>query len=185
MSKVINRMKCLDAMRLKMKCFLVFAFLFSGIAFAHESGSDVVPQRERRIAQDLQATGPKENKGISVSPLGNVSLEGELPGAAGKILRAREITIAPGGVVAVHQHEGRPGLAYILEGEVYEHRNDETGSVLRRAGAVSFEKTGVTHWWENKSDQKMRAIVVDIVPAELANPAPAATSHQKPLATSK
>jgi quercetin dioxygenase-like cupin family protein len=169
-----------------MKSFLmVFALLFSEIVFAHESDSNVVPQQERQIAQDLRATGPKENKGIAVAPLGNVSLDGELPGVSGKIMRAREITIAPGGVVAVHQHDGRPGLAYILEGEVYEHRNDETGSVLRKAGAVSFEKTGVTHWWENKSDQPMRAIVVDIVPAEQASTAPAATSHPKPLATSK
>lgn len=172
-----------------MKSFLMgIAFLFCGISFAHEGNHDVVPQQERKIAQDLQATGPKENKGIAVAPLGSVGLEGELPGVTGKILRAREITIEPGGVVAVHQHDGRPGLAYILEGEVYEHRNDETGSVLRKPGAISFEKTGVTHWWENRSDKKMRAIVVDIVPAEQPKPAtipPAATSHPKPAATSK
>lgn len=169
-----------------MKYYLaVFALVISGAASAHDSGDSVVPQQERQLAQDLQATGPKENKGISVNPLGNVSLEGELPGVVGKIMRAREIVIAPGGVVAVHQHDGRPGLAYILEGEVYEHRNDETGSVLRKAGAVSFEKTGVTHWWENRSDQKMRAIVVDIVPTEQASATPAATSHPKPIATSK
>jgi quercetin dioxygenase-like cupin family protein len=148
-----------------MKPFLmVFALLFSEMAFAHEGQHDVVPEKEKQVAQDLKATGPKENKGVAVAPLGSVSLEGELQGVTGKILRAREITIEPGGVVAVHQHDGRPGLAYILEGEVYEHRNDETGSVLRKPGAISFEKTGVTHWWENKSDKKMRAIVVDIVP---------------------
>ena len=152
---------------------IVFAFLISGISFAHESGNTVVPDKEKQIAQDLKATGPKENKGVSVVQLGNTSLEGELPGVTEKILRAREITIEPGGVVAVHQHDGRPGLAYILEGEVYEHRNDETGSVLRKAGAISFEKTGVTHWWQNKSDKKMRAIVVDIVPPpEPPKPAP-------------
>lgn len=165
---------------------IIFASLFSGAAFPGESGDSVVPQQERKIALDLKATGPKENKGVSVAQLGNVSLEGELPGVTGKILRAREITIEPGGVVAVHQHDGRPGLAYILEGEVYEHREDETGTVLRKMGAISFEKTGVTHWWENKSDQKMRAIVVDIVPAEVPKPAPVgATSHPKPFATSK
>jgi quercetin dioxygenase-like cupin family protein len=156
-----------------MKSFLVILILlFSGIGFAHESGDSVVPQAERKIAQDLKATGPKENKGVAVVQLGSTSLEGELPGVVGKIMRAREITIEPGGVVAVHQHDGRPGLAYILEGEVYEHRNDETGSVLRKVGAISFEKTGVTHWWENKSDKKMRAIVVDIVPVEAPKPAP-------------
>jgi quercetin dioxygenase-like cupin family protein len=154
-----------------MKSFLMtYVLLFSGIVFAHEGAHDVVPKAERKIAQDMHAAGPKENKGIAVAPLGSVSLEGELPGVVGKIMRAREITIEPGGVVAVHQHDGRPGLAYILEGEVYEHRNDETGSVLRKAGAISFEKTGVTHWWENKGAQMMRAIVVDIVPADAPKP---------------
>jgi quercetin dioxygenase-like cupin family protein len=150
---------------------MAFYLLFSLTTFAHESGNTVVPEKEKQIARDLHATGPKENKGIAVSPLGSVSLEGELPGVTGKIMRAREITIEPGGVVAVHQHDGRPGMAYILEGEVYEHRNDETGSVFRKAGAISFEKTGVTHWWENRSDKKMRAIVVDIVPIEPPKPA--------------
>jgi quercetin dioxygenase-like cupin family protein len=164
---------------------MAFSLSISGIAFAHEGPHDVVPEREKQVAQDLKAAGPKENKGIAVAPLGSVSLEGELPGVTGKILRAREITIEPGGVVAVHQHDGRPGLAYILEGEVYEHRNDETGSALRKAGAISFEKTGVTHWWENKSDKKMRAIVVDIVPPPEPPKPTAATSHPKPLATSK
>jgi quercetin dioxygenase-like cupin family protein len=153
------------------RSLVIFVLLFSGVAFAHESGNTVVPEREKQIAQDLKASGPKENKGVAVVQLGNTSLEGELPGVTGKIMRAREITIEPGGVVAVHQHDGRPGLAYILEGEVYEHRNDETGSVLRKAGAISFEKTGVTHWWENKGDKKMRAIVVDIVPVEQQKPA--------------
>jgi quercetin dioxygenase-like cupin family protein len=114
-----------------MKYLMLFGFLISGIAIAHESGNTVVPEKEKQIAQDLKASGPKENKGIAVAPLGSVSLEGELPGVTGRIMRAREITIEPGGAVAVHQHDGRPGLAYILEGEVYEHRNDEAGSVLR------------------------------------------------------
>ncbi len=172
-----------------MKFFLIgFAFLFSGVAAAHESDNSVVPEKEKQIAQELKAGGPAASKGVEVASLGDVSLEGELAGVMGKIMRAREITILPGGVVAVHQHDGRPGLAYILEGEVYEHRNGETGTVLRKAGAISFEKTGVTHWWENKSDKKMRAIVVDIVPAEPPKPAaqkPASSSHPKPLATSK
>jgi quercetin dioxygenase-like cupin family protein len=151
--------------------FMIFALAFSGTIFAHESGNAVVPEKEKQIAQELKAGGPTASKGIAVAPLGSVSLEGELSEVTGKILRAREITIEPGGVVAVHQHDGRPGLAYILEGEVYEHRNDETGSVLRKAGAISFERTGVTHWWENKGDKKMRAIVVDIVADDVLKPA--------------
>lgn len=139
-------------------------FPLSG-AFAH-GGPQVVPDREREIARDIAAEGPTGNRGIeSVTSLGALSIDGEFPGVEGKVLRVREIVIAPGGVVAVHQHDMRPGLAYILEGEIVEHRNDADGPITRRAGDVSFEKTGVVHWWENVSDAKVRALVVDIVDA--------------------
>jgi len=82
----------------------------------------------------------------------------------GRVLRAREIVIAPGGVIAVHEHNTRPGVAYILEGEIVEHRNDSDKPVLRRPGDAAFERTGVAHWWENRSDKPVRALVVDIVP---------------------
>lgn len=139
--------------------------LLSGVAQAH-GGPDVVPDREREIARDIAATGPTENRGVeAVNSLGAILLGGEFPGMDGKELRAREIVIAPGGVIAVHQHDARPGLAYILEGEIVEHRNDAEGPITRRAGDVSFEKTGVVHWWENASAATVRALVVDIVDA--------------------
>ena len=56
---------------------------------------------------------------------------------------------------------------YILEGEIYEHRDGVAKPVLHRNGDVAMEKTGVTHWWENKSAKPARALVVDIVPADL------------------
>ncbi|HEX7027206.1 MAG TPA: cupin domain-containing protein [Gammaproteobacteria bacterium] len=146
---------------------LMILFLSAGVVSAHEDEHKVVPDKEREIARDLRAEGPKENKGIeSVKALGGVSLEGELAGVTGRMLRARELIIAPGGVVAVHQHDGRPGMAYILEGEIVEHRSDVAAPVIRSEGAAAFEKTGLTHWWENKSDKPVRALVVDIVPAE-------------------
>lgn len=136
-----------------------------GLASAHEAHHHVVPEKEYTIAQDAKASGPKISKGIeSITALGSVSLEGELPGVTNRVLRARELVIAAGGVVAVHQHDGRPGMAYILEGEIIEHRSDMEAPVTRSVGAVSFEKTGLIHWWENKSDKKVRALVVDIVP---------------------
>lgn len=136
-----------------------------GFVFAH-GGPAVVPDREREIARDIKAGGPAENRGVeAVNRLGSILLDGEFPGLEGKELRAREIIIAPGGVIAVHQHDARPGLAYILDGEIVEHRNDAEGPVTRRAGDISFEKTGVVHWWENVSDAQVRALVVDIVDA--------------------
>lgn len=146
--------------RLFVSCLLLAA----GTAAAHDHDPAVVPERER--AEAAAAAGPTRNVGIeAVRSLGAVALGGEFAGMAGKELRAREITIAPGGVIAVHQHEARPGVAYILEGEIVEHRNDAAGPLTRRAGDAAFERTGVTHWWENTSGARVRALVVDIVDA--------------------
>lgn len=141
----------------------------SATAQAHED--EVTPRAERERAQVLQAEGPTETRGISgVEALGRVSLAGEIPDDSERSLRARELTIAPGGIVAVHQHEQRPGVAYILEGEMVEHRNDRDEPVLRQAGDAAFERSGVTHWWENVGDTEVRALVVDIVPTEEDSP---------------
>lgn len=154
-------------MRNGMFTMLTAAVLVLAVVAVQAHGPEVVPDRERDIARDLAATGPTENRGVeAVNRLGAVLLGGEFAGMDGSQLRAREIVIAPGGIIAVHQHDGRPGLAYILEGEIVEHRNDADGPILRRAGDIAFEKTGVIHWWENTSDARVRALVVDIVPVE-------------------
>jgi quercetin dioxygenase-like cupin family protein len=128
-------------------------------AWGH-AAPEVVPDRERQIS----AEGPTETRGVeSVTVLGAITLSDEFPGMEGRQLRAREIVIGPGGVIAVHRHDQRPGVAYILDGEIVEHRNDADGPITRRAGDAAFEKTGVIHWWENTSEAMVRALVVDIV----------------------
>jgi len=145
------------------------ADLTSAIAQQSESAEEptIVPQQERDNAQQLDVEGPTETSGIeSLIMLGAIELSSEFEALEGYTLRAREIIIAPGGQVAVHQHDARPGLAYIIEGDMVEYRNDQNEPILRSAGAVSFEKTGVVHWWKNESSNNARALVVDIVPEE-------------------
>lgn len=150
-------------------CGLTFCF---GIACmpvrAHDKDDTiVVPQAERDLAAKMNLSGPTQNKGIRiVRPIGVLELGGEFPRTEGRQLRARELVIEPGGVVAVHQHDARPGMAYILEGEIVEHRNDQSQPLVRKVGDVAFEKTGISHWWENRSQHPVRALVVDIVPVE-------------------
>lgn len=154
---------------MKIKFLLVLALSFLLIVapnLAHPSGEDnlvIVPDQER----DITAEGPTENKFIeSVQMLGSIPLENEFTSLKGRVLRTREITILPHGQVAVHQHQSRPGMAYILEGELIEYRNDQSVPVIRGVGSVAFEKTGLIHWWANKSSRKARVLVVDIVPQE-------------------
>lgn len=152
-------------MKIIISIFAILPFLVSSVLTADDKPElQVVPTHEHDIAQHKKLSGPTQTKGIeSVVLLGNIALEKDFPALAGKHLRARELTIAPGGVVAVHQHESRPGVAYILEGEIIEHRNDHPNPIVRRQGAVAFEQSGVAHWWENKSNNIVRALVVDIL----------------------
>ncbi|MEZ5277986.1 MAG: cupin domain-containing protein [Opitutaceae bacterium] len=143
------------------------------VTFGHVESSEaeeisIVPAHERATAKDLGMAGPTETKGVSgVVKLGAISLEQDFPELADRKIRAREITLLPGGTVAVHQHESRPGVAYVIEGELVEHRNDQPDPVIRRAGDTAFEQSGIVHWWENRSQEPARVMVVDIVPVDL------------------
>ncbi|MEM9523552.1 MAG: cupin domain-containing protein [Pseudomonadota bacterium] len=128
---------------------------------------EVIPEKEKARAQALLADGPTKTAGIAgVSVIGTVSLDGEFESSDGLVMRVRELVIEPGGVVAVHQHDKRPGVAYIIEGEMTEHRSSEAGSMVKSAGMTAMERSGVVHWWENASTANARVLVVDIVPAE-------------------
>lgn len=137
-------------------------------ASPQDSSKTVVPSYELDIAQGLAAEGPTETTGIAESKvLGSMSLAGEFAGTENHMLRVREVTVLPGGQVAVHQHTSRPGAAYILEGEMVEHRNDADGPLTRMQGAVALEKSGTIHWWKNESSAIARVLVVDIVPKDV------------------
>ncbi len=111
----------------------------------------------------MKFEGPKETKGIkNVRLMGTVALADQFDDVKNRMLRAREIDIEPGGVIAVHQHDQRPGVAYMVSGELIEHRVGQKPAI-KKAGDTAFEWSGVTHWWENKSDKIARIIVVDIV----------------------
>ena len=131
-------------------------------------GEEVVPDQEKTIAQELGVDGPTETHGIESSEvLGSISLGEDFEALQGRSLRARRVIVAPGAVIGVHQHTTRPGVLYMLEGELTEVRNDADGPVTRSKGDTSFEKGGVIHWWRNDSGETAVALVVDIVPDDL------------------
>jgi quercetin dioxygenase-like cupin family protein len=100
---------------------------------------------------------------LAVRDLGSQSLGGDFRALEGRVLRLRELIIAPGGHIGLHRHDQRPGVAYLLEGSLTERRGPSYSPVVLNAGQAAFETTGVSHWWRNETDQPVRAIVVDIV----------------------
>ena len=135
---------------------------------ANSQEPEVVPPGEYEISREAGDSGPTTTVGIKSSTvLGKVPLGGDFSALEGRVLRAREVVLLPGAKVAVHQHDARPGVLYVLEGELTEHRNDSNSALVRRQGDTSFEKGGVVHWWVNESANEARALVIDIVPENL------------------
>ena len=136
-----------------------------GAALAHgnHKSQTVTPAREQRTAPP---DAPSITSRVSVESLGSLDLSREFAALQGRMLRTRRITIAPGGSVAWHQHQQRPGVAYLIHGSLIEIRDDGTGprAIQRNAGEAVFESTGVLHGWRNDSDQPATAVVIDLVP---------------------
>ena len=65
-----------------------------------------------------------ETSGVAVELLATVDLAGEIEGMEGRQLRMRMVTIEPGGVFGpIHDHVGRPGTVYVLQGTITDHRD--------------------------------------------------------------
>lgn len=68
-----------------------------------------------------------ETKAVAVEVLATVDLAREIEGMEGRQLRMRMVTIEPGGVFGpIHDHIGRPGTVYILQGTITDHRNAQS-----------------------------------------------------------
>lgn len=103
-----------------------------------------------------------ESTGVSVELLAAVDLAGEIDGMEGRQLRMRMVTIEPGGVFGpLHDHKGRPGTVYVLQGTVTEHRD---GAATDYGPGVGWpEDRNTTHWLENRGTVPVVEISVDIV----------------------
>ncbi len=78
-------------------------------------------------------------------------------------LRARAITLQPGGGAPAHPHAGRPGIVRVIKGTVVEGR----GSAQRvlKAGEFWLETHDTTHWFRNPSGSETAELwIVDMVP---------------------
>ena len=103
--------------------------------------------------------------GVTVRLLAAVDLGPEIEGMAGRQLRMRMVTIEPGGVLGpIHDHKDRPGIVYILQGTITDHRDGATTDYGPGVGWPEDRDT--THWLENRGPIPAVEISVDIVRLE-------------------
>lgn len=109
---------------------------------------------------------PTEHKDLEVEALGAIekdSMASQLD-LSGHKLQLRKITIMPGGQIAKHSHENRPGLVKVISGTWVEGR--DSGETEYSAGDETLlEDKDTVHWFYNRGEEPASAYVCDIVPA--------------------
>jgi quercetin dioxygenase-like cupin family protein len=106
-----------------------------------------------------------ETTGVTTELLGTVDLGPEIQGLEGRQLRLRRITIEPGGVFGpLHDHRDRPGIVYVLQGTITDHRD---GTTIDYGPGLGWPEDRTTrHWLENRGAVAAVEISVDVVGLE-------------------
>ena len=94
-----------------------------------------------------------ETRGVTAELLATVDLGPEIEGMAGRQLRMRMFTFEPGAVFGpIHDHKDRPGIVYILQGTITDHR---VGAATDYGPGVGWpEDRNTRHWLENRGSCK-------------------------------
>jgi len=94
------------------------------------------------------ANAPTMPRGVTDTIIGAVDLTNEI-GVDGRMLRTRRLVIQPGGIVPLHSHKDRPALIYTLSGSITEYSSACAVPIQHKAGDISREADGLSHYWIN------------------------------------
>lgn len=109
-----------------------------------------------------------ERRGITSAVKLEEVIFGHLTELNGKYkMRATEVTFAPGGYLGVHHHVG-PGIRYILSGELTFTEGGR--ATVYRAGEYFFETGNLAHTAENKTNEPLRILFVEMLPKNWSAP---------------
>jgi quercetin dioxygenase-like cupin family protein len=110
----------------------------------------------------MQGDQVPETRGVEAELLASIDLGPEIEGMEGLALRMRRFTFAPGAVFGpLHDHVGRPGTVFVLEGTITDHRD---GIATDYGPGLGWPEDRTTvHWLENRGTVPATEISVDVV----------------------
>ena len=108
-----------------------------------------------------QHPAPTNYKGVQESVLAAISLAKEIDSVDDRELRVSRATIAPGGHIGFHSHQGDPTIVYVLEGFLTNHHDDGNTEEFR-AGQAFAEFGARSHWVENNGPTPVTFIAANI-----------------------
>ncbi len=109
------------------------------------------------------ANAPSAPVGITDTELASIDLAKENVKLNQRRLRMRHMTIAPGGIVPLHDHSDRPALIMVNSGEIYENSSKCLVPILHKAGDIAREYLGTKHHWKNETTTPVELTIADIV----------------------
>ena len=116
-----------------------------------------------KFKPDVRQPVSHAGKGVTDTVLAAIDLEKEPANIKGRQLRFRKLTIEAGGVVPWHSHGDRPAIIYIAEGEIVEYASNCSVPIVHKAGEISPETSGTSHWWQNLGSKTVVLFVGDIL----------------------
>jgi quercetin dioxygenase-like cupin family protein len=108
-----------------------------------------------------QQTAPTDYHLVSEEVLATIDLASEIASVQNRELRLSRATIAPGGHVGLHSHQGDPTIVYLLAGTLSNHHDDGTTEEFR-PGQAFAEFGPRAHWVENRGPAPVSFIVANI-----------------------
>lgn len=98
---------------------------------------------------DAQQSPPASGMGVDMIRVVAIdNLGAEMDGLQGYTLRMFKLTLGPGGATTLHSHKDIPELAYVVQGNITEHKNGVSKEYGPGEAFTATKET--THWFENK-----------------------------------
>jgi quercetin dioxygenase-like cupin family protein len=132
----------------------VLALTFATPAYAGECPAD-------KVGVNVTQPSDADYEGLTDTVIASIDL-GQHIGVHGRLFRLRRLEIAPGGVVAWHNHESRPGIVYVLSGSITEYRSTCAVPIEHKAGDVAPEEKATSHWWRNNTKEPVVLLATDV-----------------------
>jgi quercetin dioxygenase-like cupin family protein len=124
------------------------------------------PADQRRPDGTGQKAGATAPKDVTDTVIASTDLSKERVAAANRLFRARRLDIKPDGIVPWHSHDNRPAMIYVVKGTVTEYASTCAVPIVHKAGDISPERLGTSHWWKNTGTEDVILVVSDIFPVE-------------------
>ena len=148
-----------------MKCTTIAAIVAAAFSFTAQAGE--CPSDQRRPDGSGQKMSTAMPKDVTDKVIASNDLSTDPIALKGRLFRARELVVAPGGIVPWHDHGNRPAMIYIVSGQMTEYASTCAVPIVHKAGEVTPEKAPTMHWWKNTGKAKSVIISVDLFPTEM------------------